>query len=367
MNQFFIMVSKNLGMKSALTSWLFFFYFLLSACSSRPPSIPAPEAIPTKGVEVVNIIEPTETPLAPALPTLTPEPQPDQAVFLTPPGSDPQLVDEIRNLLEEVLRDYDIDLLVAPALSREDLGEHVRLVAALAPAEGLTELAIAHPETQFVAIGINGLEPQDNLSLVVSENQGLGQQAFMAGVIGAIITPDWRIGVITTGDPAGQAASQAFVNGGVYFCGLCRQVYPPFFDAQGTYIKFPLQFTVVDADWQSAAQFMIDREVKTIYLPPEAANPELLDTLVQAGVNIIGSSGLESSHRENWIATLSFSPIEPLRQMLPGLIQGDGGSQIAVNLTIEDANPDLFSPARQNLARSILEELSSGFISTGVE
>jgi hypothetical protein len=38
-----------------------------------------------------------------------------------------------------------------------------------------------------------------------------------------------------------------------------------------------------------------------------------------------------------------------------------------MNLTIEDANPDLFSPARQNLARSILEDLSSGFISTGLE
>jgi hypothetical protein len=358
------MVSKPYWRKSTWAAWFLFLFFLLHACSATPTSFPTPAVTPTKDVEVVNVVEPTDIPTP--LPTPTSVPLPDLAIFYTPPGSDPQYAEEIQRLLEEALAVSDIELKITTTLTRDDLGTHVVLVAALAPGDEISELIRSSPGTQFITIGSSELPPQNNLTVITTESPRIDHQAFMAGVIGAIITPDWRIGVISMEE----LSSQAFVNGGVYFCGLCRQVYPPFFDAQGTYIKFPLQYTLPEnageQDNQDAAQYMIDRGVKTVYLPSGVGTPELLNTLEQGGINIIAASRL-GDIRSNWIATLGSNPIEPLRELLPGLLEGSGGQQAFVSLEITDINPNLFSLARQRLANSILEDLEAGYISTGVE
>jgi hypothetical protein len=361
-----VMVLDLFRLRSFIAAWVIFLVLSLFACSPKPTIVPTPAATPTKPVGVVIGSEPTQIPTNYPAPTDTPEPLPDVAILLAPPNHDHRYYEEIKGVLEETLSGSEIKLKSANTLTREDMGEHVRLVTAIGPENNLAELISAFPATQFVVIGSNGLSPQNNLSIISSESPRFDQQAFMAGVIAAVITSDWRIGIISTDE----ISSQAFVNGGVYFCGLCRQVYPPFFDDQGTYIKFPIKYIVHpeagDLDWQTAGGFMIDRGVKTVYLPTEAQNHFLMDVLEEAGVNIIGAVP-NMDDRPNWIATIHFNPVEPLRQLLLNLLQGTGGSHIQSSLEISEVNRDLFSPARLKLAQSILEELEGGFIYTGVE
>jgi hypothetical protein len=256
------MVSETIWVRNVPAAWLLLVFVLLQACSAKPTSMPNLAATPTIAVDVVNVVEPTESPLTQPTPTSTPEPLPDLAILLIPPGLASSQYEGVQALLEEKLAETGVPLQVTSTLSEEDLGEHVRLVTAISPPEGISDLILSSPHTHFITLGAVGLPPQNNLNQIEIENPSADLAAFMAGVIGAIITPDWRIGVIA----ADEVSSRAFINGGVYFCGLCRQVYPPFFDAQGTYITLPLQYTLPadasESDWQLAGQYMIDRGVQ---------------------------------------------------------------------------------------------------------
>jgi hypothetical protein len=105
---------------------------------------------------------------------------------------------------------------------------------------------------------------------------------------------------------------------------------------------------------------------KTVYLPAGADIPGLITLLEQAGINIIGTSR-NGELPANWIATLRSNPMEPFRQALTSYLQGESANPSAHRLEITDVNPELFSPARQKLAESILDDLEAGFIFTGVE
>jgi hypothetical protein len=359
------MVLKLFRLKSGIPVWFLILVFFLYACSPLPTSVPKPAATPTITGDVVHVSEPTLFPTSPT-PTETPEPLPEVALLLYPPGSDHRYAEEIIALLDDILFNTQIEPKVVHEITREDLGKHVKLVIATGPIEYISELISVSPATQFVAIGANEVAPQNNLSILSTDSPKVGQQAFIAGVIAAIITSDWRIGVISKDE----ISSQAFVNGGIYFCGLCRQVYPPFYDQEGKYIKFPLHYILPpgagEMDWQTAANYMIERGVKTVYIPAEAHNPNLLDALENADVNIIGAIP-NTEERANWIATIHLNPVESLREILPNLLQGKGGSQIQMSLEISEINPDLFSSARLNVAQTILEDLEAGFIITGVD
>jgi hypothetical protein len=362
-----LMVSTKIFLNYLIIPGLLLFLIFLPACRERPTSIPTPLSTPTKSVDVVNVIEPTETSIVLPAATSTPEPVQELAFLLAPPSANLKQIDEIQEMLKEVLADTGIQLRITSSITEEDLGDHVKIVTALNPPDGISELLRASPGTHFIVIDSSGLTPQNNLSIIGPEGQRLNQPAFMAGVIAAVITPDWRIGTISSDE----ISTQAFVNGGVYFCGLCRQVYPPFFDAQGTYIKHPLQYTISPGassqEWQDAARYMIDRGVKTIYLPPGSDNSELVEILLQADISIIGASRIDNIPSSKWVATLQYDPVEPLKRFLPALLQGTGGRQLTMKLDIRDINPDLFSPARLNLVLSTLEDLEAGFISTGIE
>jgi hypothetical protein len=357
-----VLVSKTFWIRSVAAACFFSILLILYACSSKPTSVPIPAATPTRPVDVVIVSEPTAIPD----PTATHEPLPETAILFSAPDSETIYIDKVKVLLEELLTVHGIELITVDSLTPEDLGPHVRLVTAIGPVDGISELIAASTVTHFVLIGSNGLSPQNNLSIISTEVQKIDYQAFMAGVIAAVVTPDWRIGVISTEE----ISSQAFINGGVYFCGLCRQVYPPFYDDQGVFIKFPLRYIVLagagDLDWQNAADFMTNRGVKTVYLSPEAHNQALINALEENGLNIIGSFP-NVDNLANWVATIHYEPIEPLRQMLPNILQGSEGRLIHISLDITDINTDIFSRARQKLAFTILEELEAGFIFTGIE
>jgi hypothetical protein len=101
--------------------------------------------------------------------------------------------------------------------------------------------------------------------------------------------------VISVSDTAeGIAARTGFINGVVYFCGTCRQIYPPFFDSQNQLIQYPLFVELpsgaAENEWEAAADSLLSRSVDTIYVAPGAGGESLLSYLAQAGVKLVGGS-----------------------------------------------------------------------------
>jgi hypothetical protein len=54
-------------------------------------------------------------------------------------------------------------------------------------------------------------------------------------------------------------------------------------------------------------------------------------------------------------------------ELWPGLLAGKGGKEILLSLSLDDANPDLFSQGRQEMVNEMLAEFAQGYIDTGVD
>jgi len=329
----------------------------LAACSSGLPGIKGPpEASAT-----ASPAPPTAT-FTPA-PTQTPEAP--LALLVAPSGSDSALSSSLQTILTGIANQAGLRVKVLPGLSAADLDANTHLVIALPPDPGIAQRAAAAPATQFLAIGISGLKPAGNLSVIAADGARPDQLGFLAGYIGAVITEDWRVGVISAGDtPAGKASQQSFINGVVYFCGLCRPAHPPFYQYP-LYAELPAGAS--QADQQGAADYMIDHAVETVYVAPGADDEFLLDYLAKSDIHIIGSQTPPAGLEDHWVASVHTDLLAAVQEALPKLINGEGGLDLQMPLVISDQNDNLFSPGRQNLVKETLDNLEAGYIDTGVD
>ena len=305
-------------------------------------------------------------------PSATPTPMPELAMFWNPPGSEPGLARDVAAQLSPLISEAGMLWEERVTLSASDLADNVRLVVAIDPAPELVQYIQAAPSTQFLAIGVPGLSGAPNLTMIGTEGLRTDQQGFVAGVIAAMITPDWRVGTIgVSSSPASKGNINGFVNGGIYYCGLCRQVYPPFVDNQGKQIKYPLSVELpagaqVD-QWINAAADLIERGVTTVYLPPDAPLEKLSDYLGEKGVWILSGASISGPLPDHWVGIIHFDPLQEIEEVLSFILDGQGGKSFQIPLRIVQANPERFSPARQNLVENIMEDVSGGFIDTGVD
>lgn len=330
---------------------------ILGACQVVPPTnlpvitMPVDE---TPTLQAAASVTPTQ------LPTETQEPA--LAVLLAPAGSDPTQAESLRSTLEGPITQAGLRWEVRSDLNPVEAG--LRLVIALPPDPGIADLASTAPQVQFVAVGIPGLQPAGNLSLVGGTSR-YDQQGFLAGVIAAMLTPDWRVGVVSIADtPEGKAARNGFINGAVYFCGLCQAYHGPIFD-------YPLYAEIPSgagqADWQAAVDTLLSQAVKTVYVFSGAGEPSMLESLAQAGMNIIGSGAPPQNISAQWVASVDVDPTTSILEHLPDLLAGKGGLDITLPIVVRDVNSELFSPGRQKLAEEIRNQLLSGMIDTGVD
>ncbi len=288
------------------------------------------------------------------------------AVLLAPAGADPQQTAALQQLLAALATDAGLSFQTLPSLVPADVTPEVKMVVALPPDPGLAALAAAAPGTQFLAVDIPGLAASGNLQLVQSQSARPDQQGFLAGYLASLLTPDWRVGVISTsGDPAGKAQRQGFLNGAVFYCGLCRPAYPPF-------VQYPVsaELTVgaAAADQQAAAEALIAQGVSTVYVAPGAGDASLLEYLAGQGVNIIGGVTPPESVKNNWVATLSGDWLEGVRLAWEAALSGQQvAGDSSLPLAITNVNETLFSVGRQRLAEQVRDELAAGMIDTGVD
>ena len=114
---------------------------------------------------------------------------------------------------------------VRNSLTAAELEPGLQIVISLPPDPGIAALAAAAPQVQFLAINIPEVAAGGNIS-VLGNNSQTDVAAFLAGYTAALITDDYRIGMMMPKDnPDALRALNAYASGMKYYCGSCRPLY----------------------------------------------------------------------------------------------------------------------------------------------
>lgn len=328
---------------------------VLSACAPAAPTSQSPDASPA----------PTETlrPTAGPTPTM-PSPL---AILLIPADLNENVSRNYQSAIYDLAQAAGLRYQVRNVLSVEDLAlePNLKVVIALAPDPGLSALAAAAPQAQFLAVNIPDISPGGNISVLGGEGIRADQQAFMAGYIGALVTDDFfEVGAILRKDsPESAVIQKAFGTGRTYYCGLCRPIglytpfeYPAFIEIPGD--AKPSEYTAY------ADVLILQKKVATMFIQPGLDVPELLDYLTITGVLMIGT---QTPHKplSSWVVTLQPDYLKATIAAWPSLVAGEGGRTFPAPLTFTDINEELFSVGKQRLAEETMQAMFEGFISTG--
>jgi hypothetical protein len=278
-------------------------------------------------------------------------------VFILPHQADPALGQQIQTVLQTSLGGAGISLETVSALTPPQIPEATRLIVSLGAVENLADLVAFSPQVQFLAVGGPSLPAAANLTSIRLPSARPDQAGFMAGVIGGMLTPDYRLGMLgLANDIPSKAAHNAFKHGLAYYCGMCQPRYPPFY-------LYPVFSTTSDENY---LQSLSDAEIKFLYIFPGTWNEALAGFTSERGTLLIGESIPSEAVSAQWVASLGGDPLPAIASALPDLLAGQSAGEITVPLQILSSNASLFSPGRQQLAHEILADLLAGYIDTGV-
>ena len=326
----------------------------LTACASGTRAEPSPEPVPS---EVLP-------------PTSSPSPETPLAILAVSADLDKTTSDAYQKVVYDLAQQSGMRFQVRNSLSTADLEPGLRLVVVLPPDPGVTSLAAAAPQAQFLAINIPDVAPGGNISVLAPSDQ-TDVPAFLAGYTASIISDDFRAGMILPkDDPAAQQAARAFANGMAYGCGVCTS-YRLYLDANGTGIRYP-QYAEIPTDEDPArlggwANYMVGSlKVDAIYVYPAAALEvrQLYDSLGQTGAKIMGAS-LPSPRPAGWVMTMQADAVKAIQLAWPDLVAGRGGQSVPSPLGLADVDPALLTPGKERLVQQVLADIQAGRIATG--
>lgn len=336
--------------------WFLIIMFVLAGCGGKGESQTSQEALAT-----------TDTPGPTDTPVHTPTPLSPVGVLLTPPGADQAVIDAINGLIGEYIKDSGLRYQVLSNLTESDFQtENYQIVVVLPPFPDLEVLVQLAPETRFLAIGFNNLDPQDNLSVLRSGGGDYDIQGFIAGYIAAMITTDWRVGTLSVQEnPDALAARDGFRVGVKYYCGLCNPKYAP----TGINYLYPkyidLNVDSTDLEISANVDFLVDRAVNTFFIVPGVGTEQIYRMLVAYQKNIIGAgSDFREEYQDFWVVSLEYDLIAALEEFWPLFLDTEFGIEHTPPLLLTDINYDLLSEGKVRMAEAILEEVSNGYINT---
>ena len=302
---------------------------------------------------------PSETAIIP--PTLTPTPTTPLAVLVVPAELDPETSNLYQTTVYDLAQASGLRFQVRNTLTAADLEPGLKVVIVLSPDPGIAALAAAAPEVQFLAINIPGITAGGNIS-VLGDSVQPDIAGFLAGYTAAMITEDYRIGMLMPKDNADALTSlNAFAAGMSYYCGTCR----PVLFYSWTYPQY-LEIGAEEdpANYNAYADILIlQRDVGTIYLHPSIVTPDLINYIGTTGVNMIGTISPEQ-RPAGWVMTIQPDVIKAIQNAWPGLISGQGGVTVQAPLGLADVDTNLLSEGKQRLVEQTLSDLQAGLIST---
>ncbi|MEP7135208.1 MAG: hypothetical protein ABI904_09775 [Chloroflexota bacterium] len=332
-------------MRSRLVLFGIVIALVLSACGA--PSEPSLTATSL----------PTDTPVP--VPTLTATPVVPLAILVLPATLD----QDTSNLYEKTVYDLaqaaGMRFQVRTTLTAADLEPGLQVVIALPPDPGIVALAAAAPTVQFLAINMSDITAGGNVSVVGGNSQS-DIAAFLAGYTAALITDDYRIGMMMPRDNADAIrAFNAYASGMTFYCGTCR----PFYYLNWSfpqYIDIPAKEEKKNYNAYSDI-LMSQFKVRTIYLHPDIATLDLETYIGTTGTLMIGTVTPEQ-RPAGWVMTIQPDVIKAIQAAWPQLMSGQGGLAVQSPLGLSDIDPTLLSPGKQRLVEQMLQDLQSGFV-----
>lgn len=300
---------------------------------------------------------PTETPVV--LPTPTSPPATPLVILVLPADMDTETSDLYQKTVYDLAQASSMRYQVRNSLTTADLEPGLTVVITLLADLGLSELALAAPDVQFLAIGIPGIEAGGNISVL-----GSGSQAevvgFLAGYTAAMLTDDYRTGMLMPKDNTEAIRMlNAFNNGRTYFCGLCRPYfYLPWNFPQ--YLEIPPDEDVNNYD-AYADILILQYKVGTLLIHPDIQTQDLVDYIGTTGVYMIGTVTPEQ-RPAGWVMTIQPDTIQAIQIAWSQLLAGQGGLTVQSPLGLSDIDPGILSPGKQRLVQQTLDELQAGLI-----
>ena len=332
-------------MRSRLFTFLILIGVVLTACGAGTET-----AVPLTAI-------PTETPVV--LPTLTAVPAVPLAILVLPADMDAETSNLYQKTVYDLTQATGMRFQVRNSLTSVDLEPGLKIVVALLTDPGISALAPAAPDVQFLAIGIPGLTAGGNVS-VLGDNSQVEIVGFLAGYTAAMVADDYRTGMLMPkGNNDAIRMYNAFSNGRTYFCGLCRPKYNlPW--------SFP-QYLEISAEedknnYDAYADILILQfKVGTILIHPDIYTQDLVNYIGTTGVYMIGTVTPEQ-RPAGWVMTIQPDTIKAIQTAWPQLLAGQGGITVQSPLGLSDIDPSLLSPGKQLDVQATLDKLQAGLI-----
>jgi hypothetical protein len=314
---------------------------------------------------------PSPAPTVAAPPTAVPTPAEPLAILVLPPDMDKATSDAAQKVVYDLAEEAGMRFQVRNSFSQADLEPGLRILIALPPDPGIAALATAAPQVQFLAINIPGVAAGANVSVLAGNDQ-VDVPAFVAGYAAAVISDDFRAGMLLPRDnPTAQLAARAFANGMAYHCGLCTS-YRLYLDPSGGGITYP-RFVEIPPDENPGnlggyANFIVGSlKVDAVYVFPDPAIEvrQLFDSLGPSGAKIIGTT-LPNPRPGGWVMGIQADAVKAIQAAWPELVAGRGGQSFPSPLGLADVDPAYLTPGKQRLVQKVLDDLQAGRIATGV-
>ena len=341
-------------MRTKITIFCVVLAMILSACgSATAPSVtvtplPADTSVPS--------------------PTLTATTVVPLAILVLPTTLDPETSNSYQKTVYDLAQASGMRFQVRNTLTAADLEPGLKIVIALAPDPGIVALASAAPNVQFLAINIPEVAAGGNISVLGGNSQS-DTAAFLAGYTAALITDDYRIGMMLPKDnPDAIRAFNAYTSGMTFYCGTCRPVFYPAFCIAENLLRCYPQYIEIPSDEEKskygpyADYLIIQRRVKTIFVYPDVSTEDLLTYIGTTGTSMIGLSVPEQLPA-GWVMTIQPDIVKAIQNAWSSLISGQGGLTVQSPLGLSDIDPTLLSPGRLLKVQQMLQDLQAGYVS----
>ncbi|KAF0109089.1 MAG: hypothetical protein FD146_133 [Anaerolineaceae bacterium] len=326
--------------------------FILLASCAQPTATP---------------VGPTSAPVPTAAPTVTGTPGIPLVILVLPADMPRDESGQYQTAVYDLAQANGMRYQLLNTLTTADItlaGPDLKIVIVLPPDPGLAALAAEAPSVQFLAVSIPGLAAAPNISTIGAEGAPVDQQAFMAGYIAAMIADDYRIGMIGIRDDAkSDLAETAFRNGIRFYCGLCQKAFWTGYDYP-VFNNIPTDTPLTQ--YPAYAIYLEQTAVSVAYVYPAVATPDLLFSLTDKDMLLIGEKMPSPDFQANWVVSLKPELFPAIQRIFPDLLAGRGGQTLGVPLTLTDVNTDLLSEGKLRLVQQTLDDLQAGYIGTGV-
>ena len=323
---------------------------ILAGCNGGKTPSAAPVVVDTPAAVI-----PTDTPVPTAVPPAT-------RILVSTGNLLPEAdVQGILSSIQPLAEQSGLSVESIPGLTPELLTPDVKVAVVLPPDPGITDLAGRFPDIRFISVAIPSIQPTANLFAIGVDGPHPEWAGFVAGYISAIITDEWRVGALTqAGSNEGLLAGDGFRNGVMFFCGLCQKKYAPFnYDAP----VMELNPNVSQPEWQPVADTFSASAVKTAYIYPGVANPEMMAYLAQGGMKLIGSQTPPDALRPAWVATVNMDYGSGLQSVWADVISGAAGKAAPAGITISDVDTNILTDGKMRLVNEVIAALTAGAIS----